>query len=110
MRLSKNKLYAKAWRFNRKRSRKFVINTMRGIEKGLAKDAKIGKYKSVMTTSANRLDNHYLNAIAFRWLLRYSKFKPTLEDQEIHVSKIGKRYIEMIQIKFSWDLSNGHID
>lgn len=106
----KNKLYRKAWAFNRKKYRKFVINTMRGIEKGLAKDAKKGKYSSILTTDEDRLDNHYLNAIAFRWLLRYSKYKPTLEDERIFVSKTGKRYIEMMQIKFSWDLSNGYID
>ena len=106
----KNKLYRKAWEFNRKKYRGFVIQTIRGIEKGLTKDAKKGKYSSVFTTDEDRLDNHYLNAIAFRWLLRYSKYKPTLEDERIFVSTRGTRYIEMMQIKFSWDLSNGHID
>jgi hypothetical protein len=102
----RRKLYLKAWAFNRKKHRSSVRIIIKGIEKRLCEQAKRGKYYSLFTTDENRLDSHYENIIAFRWLLRYSRYKPTLKDEKILVTSTGKRYIDQMCIEFNWDLSS----
>ena len=98
-------LKRKANLYNRKKRRKYIITIIRGLEKGVVRDAKAGKYFSELKTTEERHSKHYDNMVAFRWLLRYSRYKPKVIDEKI-VTLNGTRYIEMIAIRFDWGSSS----
>jgi hypothetical protein len=103
---SRKRLFKMAWKFNNRNKRKEMIKIIKQIKKGLIKDAKKGKFSTILTTTEDRHANHYLNIIVFRWLLRYSKYEPILVDETIFVSSKNTRYIEIMKIEFNWDLIN----